>query len=111
MTFLSKRLGLVQVVGRHLQRSFFSTSSIASMKIVPVPVREDNYAYLLIDDKSNKAAAVDPYTISKVKAAADQLGVQIVAAITTHHHFDHSGGNEVSVSPHVHRILYRRYFD
>ncbi|KAI0312462.1 Metallo-hydrolase/oxidoreductase [Amylostereum chailletii] len=64
------------------------------MKIVPVPVRDDNYAYLLIDDKSNKAAAVDPYTVSKVKAAADQLGVQIVAGITTHHHFDHSGGND-----------------
>ncbi|KAI0053824.1 Metallo-hydrolase/oxidoreductase [Auriscalpium vulgare] len=64
------------------------------MKVVPVPVREDNYAYLLIDETSNKAAAVDPYTVSKVKAAADQLGVQIVAGITTHHHFDHSGGNE-----------------
>ena len=68
------------------------------MKVVPVPVREDNYAYLLIDDKSKKAAAVDPYTVSKVKAAAEQLGVQIVAAITTHHHFDHSGGNQVRKS-------------
>ncbi|KAI0035752.1 Metallo-hydrolase/oxidoreductase [Vararia minispora EC-137] len=64
------------------------------MKVVPVPMREDNYAYLLIDNKTSKAAAVDPYTVSKVKAAADQLGVQIVAAITTHHHFDHSGGNQ-----------------
>ncbi|KAI0064683.1 Metallo-hydrolase/oxidoreductase [Artomyces pyxidatus] len=64
------------------------------MKVVPVPVREDNYAYLLIDEKTNKAAAVDPYTVSKVKAAADQLGVEIVAGITTHHHYDHSGGNE-----------------
>lgn len=65
------------------------------MKVVPVPVREDNYAYLLIDETTNKAAAVDPYTVSKVKAAAEQLGVDIVAALTTHHHFDHSGGNEV----------------
>ncbi|KAG9226075.1 hypothetical protein CCMSSC00406_0008737 [Pleurotus cornucopiae] len=64
------------------------------MKIVPVPVRQDNYAYILIDEPSNKAAAVDPYDVPKVKAAADKLGVEIVAGITTHHHFDHSGGNE-----------------
>jgi len=64
------------------------------MKVVPVPVRQDNYAYLLIDEPSNKAAAVDPYDVPKIKAAADKLGVQIVAGITTHHHHDHSGGNE-----------------
>jgi hydroxyacylglutathione hydrolase len=39
---------------------------------------------------------VDPYTPSKVKEAADQLGVKVVAGITTHHHDDHSGGNQVS---------------
>ena len=65
------------------------------MRVVPVPVRKDNYAYLLVDDTVNEAAAVDPYTPSKVKAAAEQLGVKVVAGITTHHHNDHSGGNEV----------------
>lgn len=65
------------------------------MKVVAVPVRDDNYAYLLIDHPSKKAAAVDPYDVDKVVAAADSLGVQIVAAITTHHHPDHSGGNKV----------------
>ena len=65
------------------------------MKVVPVPVRDDNYAYLLIDDASNKAAAIDPYDVPKVQAAAEKAGVEIVAAITTHHHFDHSGGNKV----------------
>ncbi|KAL0947374.1 hypothetical protein HGRIS_013490 [Hohenbuehelia grisea] len=79
---------------RQLVRAF-STSHSRSMKVVPVTVRQDNYAYLLIDEPSQKAAAVDPYDVSKVKAAADKLGVQIVAGITTHHHHDHSGGNEV----------------
>lgn len=65
------------------------------MKVVPVPVRQDNYAYLLIDDTTNKAAAVDPYDMKKVQAAAEQEGVQIVANLTTHHHHDHSGGNSV----------------
>jgi glyoxylase-like metal-dependent hydrolase (beta-lactamase superfamily II) len=66
-----------------------------SMKVVPVPVRDDNYAYLLIDESTNKAAAIDPYDVNKVSAAADAHGVEIIAGITTHHHFDHSGGNQV----------------
>ncbi|KAG6869086.1 hypothetical protein C0993_003406 [Termitomyces sp. T159_Od127] len=64
------------------------------MRVIPLPVREDNYAYLLVDETSKKAAAVDPYDVSKITAAAKELGVQIVAALTTHHHFDHSGGNK-----------------
>lgn len=73
----------------------FSVSAALRMKVVPVPVRDDNYAYLLIDDASGKAAAVDPYDVPKVKAAAEKAGVEIVAGLTTHHHFDHSGGNQV----------------
>ncbi|KAF9228663.1 Metallo-hydrolase/oxidoreductase [Gyrodon lividus] len=72
----------------------FSSSPSIKMKVVPIPVRQDNYAYLLIDEPSNKAAAIDPYDVPKVRATAEQLGVTIVAAITTHHHDDHSGGNE-----------------
>ncbi|KAF8630358.1 hypothetical protein AX15_002925 [Amanita polypyramis BW_CC] len=64
------------------------------MKIVPVPVRQDNYSYLLIDDATSHAAAIDPYDVPKIQAAAAQLDVLIVANITTHHHFDHSGGNK-----------------
>ena len=75
----------------------FSTSSLARMKIVPVPVRSDNYAYLLIDESSNSAAAVDPFDLKKVQSAAESEGVKIVANLTTHHHNDHSGGNNVSL--------------
>ncbi|KAH9951299.1 beta-lactamase-like protein [Amylocystis lapponica] len=71
------------------------------MKVLPVPVRDDNYAYLLIDDHSAKAAAVDPYDVPKVQAAAKNAGVDIVAGITTHHHDDHSGGNRAKAFPGV----------
>ena len=71
------------------------------MRIIPVPVRADNYAYLLIDDTTNQAAAIDPYDLSKVKAVADNEGVEIVANLTTHHHYDHSGGNKVCSYPPV----------
>ncbi|KAF9239662.1 hydroxyacylglutathione hydrolase [Melanogaster broomeanus] len=63
------------------------------MKVVPIPVRQDNYAYLIIDEPSKQATAVDPYDVPKVQSAAEQLGVTVIAAITTHHHEDHSGGN------------------
>ena len=65
------------------------------MKVIPVPVRQDNYAYLLIDEKTNKALAVDPFDVPKVQSAAQKAGVQLAGSLTTHHHPDHSGGNEV----------------
>lgn len=65
------------------------------MKVVPVLVSADNYAYLLIDEPTKKAAIVDVFNVEKVQAVADQEGVNIVAGITTHHHQDHSGGNKV----------------
>jgi len=68
------------------------------MRVVPVPVRSDNYAYLLVDEPSQKAVAVDPYDVTKVAAAVEKEGVTIIGGITTHHHQDHSGGNEAFVA-------------
>lgn len=74
------------------------------MKVVPVPVRSDNYAYLLIDSSSNQTLVVDPYDVSKVQAALDKEGITdkslVKGIITTHHHDDHAGGNLEFVSIH-----------
>jgi hydroxyacylglutathione hydrolase len=66
------------------------------MHIHPVPVREDNYSYVIIDPQHpKKAVFVDPFSVSACQAKAKELGVEeIVANITTHHHQDHSGGNQ-----------------
>lgn len=80
-----------------LQASFQHRTT--NMKIVPVPVREDNYAYLIIDEKLKSAAVVDPFDPIKVIKAAEEENVSLSGAIlTTHHHQDHSGGNEELIS-------------
>ncbi|KXS10408.1 hydroxyacyl glutathione hydrolase [Gonapodya prolifera JEL478] len=64
------------------------------MKVVPVPCLEDNYAYLLIDEKTGTSAFVDPVQPEKLVAAAEKEGVKASIGLTTHHHYDHAGGNE-----------------
>lgn len=46
-------------------RSAIVPATSQKMKIVPVPVRSDNYAYLLIDEETKIAAAVDPFDVAK----------------------------------------------
>lgn len=62
------------------------------MRIVPVPVLADNYAYLVIAD-SGRAAVVDPSEAGPVLEAAKREGALLTAVWNTHHHWDHTGGN------------------
>ena len=64
------------------------------MRIVPVPCLKDNYAYLVICEATQQAAAVDPSEAAPVLAAAEREGVTIRAVWNTHHHWDHVGGND-----------------
>lgn len=59
-----------------------------------MPVLSDNYAYLLIDRKTSFAGVVDPAEPEKVLVAAEKEGVTLTTVITTHHHWDHAGGND-----------------
>jgi hydroxyacylglutathione hydrolase len=64
------------------------------MRVVPVPQLADNYAYLVIDDASALCGVVDVAEADSVIEAASREGVRIAAILSTHHHFDHVGGNE-----------------
>lgn len=64
------------------------------MRVVPVNQLADNYAYLVIDETSASAAVVDVAEAESVLAAAAREGVKLVAILSTHHHFDHVGGND-----------------
>lgn len=69
------------------------------MQIKPIPLRDDNYGYLIIDKgQPSKGVLVDPFDVPTCQKAAQQAGVtEIVANITTHHHQDHAGGNDAFV--------------
>mmetsp|Transcript_32268 Transcript_32268/g.44299 ORF Transcript_32268/g.44299 Transcript_32268/m.44299 type:complete len:278 (-) Transcript_32268:82-915(-) len=64
------------------------------MEVIPVPVLDDNYAYLLVDNKTKTCAAIDPAQPKKVLSAAKERGLSVSMILTTHHHFDHAEGNE-----------------
>ncbi|XP_050209625.1 hydroxyacylglutathione hydrolase cytoplasmic-like [Mercurialis annua] len=64
------------------------------MKIFHIPCLEDNYAYLIIDEDTKEAAVVDPVEPQKVLDLANLHGVHLKFLLTTHHHWDHAGGNE-----------------
>lgn len=57
------------------------------MQILPVLVRSDNYAYVVIDDVLGKGTAVlvDPYDLDKVEAAAKHAGVHRFEGLLTTH--------------------------
>ena len=54
-----------------------------------------NFAYLVGDEKSGLAAAVDPaYRPERVLELAKENNLTIKYVINTHDHYDHSGGND-----------------
>ena len=57
------------------------------VQVVLVPTLSDNYAYLVIDDVTQQAAAVDPAEPKKMIEAAKLAGVTITKILTTHHHW------------------------
>lgn len=64
------------------------------MKIHILPALSDNYMYLVVDEKTQEAAIVDPVEPKKVVDAVKNHGVKLTTVLTTHHHWDHAGGNK-----------------
>ncbi len=49
--------------------------------------------YLVYSEGDTAAAVIDPAEADAAVAAAKELGLSITTVLTTHHHFDHAGGN------------------
>jgi len=64
------------------------------MKVEIIKCLEDNYAYLVIDKKSNSACVVDPSEAEPIITFAEKNNIKLKFILNTHHHFDHVGGNK-----------------
>ncbi|MCJ1401014.1 Cytoplasmic glyoxalase II [Xylographa trunciseda] len=57
----------------------------------------NNYAYLVVDDKTKDAVIIDPANPPEVapvlKQQIDSGKINLTSIINTHHHWDHAGGN------------------
>lgn len=56
------------------------SNQLRNMRIIPVPVREDNYAYILMSTPTQsgvrpEAVFVDPFDVAKVRQAAHGAGL------------------------------------
>jgi hydroxyacylglutathione hydrolase len=67
-----------------------------SLVVEAVPVLDDNFSYIVYDGSSadKPGAIIDAAEPQKVLSKVADLGVKVTHVLTTHHHGDHSGGNE-----------------
>ncbi|XP_034174426.1 transmembrane protein 104 homolog isoform X2 [Osmia lignaria lignaria] len=78
---------------------FYATHSLSTlikqpnMKVQILPALQDNYMYLIIDEASQEAAVVDPVDPDSILSVVLQNNLNLTKVLTTHHHWDHAGGN------------------
>ena len=70
------------------------------MKIIQIPLLRDNYGYLLVCEKTQQAAIIDPSEAGPVLKRIELEQVKLTAILNTHHHRDHTGGNEGLLARH-----------
>uniref|UniRef100_A0A2P2M5H7 Putative hydroxyacylglutathione hydrolase 2 n=1 Tax=Rhizophora mucronata TaxID=61149 RepID=A0A2P2M5H7_RHIMU len=96
MHLLYVPLKTLRGAGRTLRISQFCNVSndSSSLQIDLVPCLGDNYAYLLHDVDTGTVGVVDPSEAVPVINALSRKKINLTYILNTHHHFDHTGGNE-----------------
>jgi len=64
------------------------------MKIQIIRCLQDNYSYLIIDEKNNIACVVDPSEATPIIEYLENNKIKLKFILNTHHHYDHVGGNQ-----------------
>ncbi|CAH2980137.1 unnamed protein product [Chilo suppressalis] len=77
-----------------------------NMDVKILPALQDNYMYLIVDKATKQAAIVDPVDPKSVMKAVEEQGVNLTSVLTTHHHWDHAGGNEELMKLHPDLTVY-----
>jgi len=64
------------------------------LRILPIAMSMDNFCYLVTDTKSQVSILIDPADPDSVQPVLDKENITPTAILTTHKHWDHSGGNK-----------------
>lgn len=64
------------------------------MRVVQIPTLLDNYTYLVICEKTGKCGIVDSPDAGATITVIEREKVAPATILSTHHHWDHVGGNE-----------------
>lgn len=67
---------------------------MADLEIHQFPCLSDNYGVLLRDAQAGVVASIDAPDAAAVEAALEEKGWQLTHILVTHHHWDHTQGNE-----------------
>lgn len=61
---------------------------------IRIPALSDNYVWVLHNPETNEVAVVDPGEAEAVISALNHHGLVPTEVVNTHHHFDHTDGNQ-----------------
>jgi len=67
---------------------------MTTLTVHQFPCLGDNYGYLIHDEENDLTAAIDTPEASKIEEALKEKSWKLTHILNTHHHYDHSGGNE-----------------
>ena len=71
------------------------TLQIKPLQIKMFPCLSDNYGFLVHDSASGQTACIDTPDGTEIMRQADIEGWTLTHILNTHHHFDHTGGNQM----------------
>ena len=63
------------------------------MKIKIIKCLQDNYSYLVFDEKTQSACVIDPSEAIPIINYLNKEKINLKYILNTHHHYDHIGGN------------------
>ena len=65
------------------------------LTVLRVPVLNDNFSWLVHDEETGATAVVDPAEVDPIVQALEARSWKLTHVLNTHHHWDHTGGNEI----------------
>lgn len=79
----------------HCYSAVTMAAAVADVSVERVPCLKDNYSWIIHDHATGKTAVVDPAEEGPVVAALKDKGWTLSHILNTHHHWDHTGANEI----------------